>query len=99
MGSRVSLYKDVFEEVAAKHGLPAEVVEKVYKYYWEFVKDTLSNLPLKDDMSEEEFSKLRTSINVPSLGKFSCTYDRYIGVKKRFIYIKKLKEHVESKKD
>ena len=35
-------------------------------------------------LSEEEFSKYRTNINIPSLGKLYCTYDRFLRVKKRF---------------
>lgn len=42
-------------------------------------------------MTEEEFLKLRTNFNIPSLGKLCCNFDRYKGVKKKFEYIKKLK--------
>jgi len=43
-------------------------------------------------MTEEEFLELKTNFNIPSLGKLSCTRDRYLGVKKRFEYIKNLRE-------
>ena len=37
------------------------------------------------------FNALKTNINIPSLGKFNCTYNRYLGVKERFKYIKYIK--------
>ena len=77
-------------------GLPPEVVDTAYKSYWKFIKQTIQSLPLKDDISEEDFTKLRTNFNIPSLGKLTCTFDRMMGVKKRFKYIKRLRENVES---
>ena len=65
-----------------------DVVEKVYKAYWSFIKETIQALPLKDNLSEEEFSTLKTNFNVPSLGKLTCTLDKYNRVKKRFKLIK-----------
>ena len=55
----------------------------------------ISRVIAKEDINEEEFSKLRTNFNVPSLGKMVCTYDRMMGVKKRYNYIKKLREDVK----
>ena len=42
-------------------------------------------------ITEEEFNELRTCFNVPSLGKLVCTYERYLGMKKRFKYLNSLK--------
>lgn len=86
-------YKEIIEEVAKKLNLPADVVEKTHKAYWRFVRESIAKLPLKEDLSEEEFNQLRTSINIPSLGKFHCDYDRYLRVRKKFEYIKKIKEY------
>ena len=85
-------YSEVIGEVARELRLPEEVVDKGYKAYWYFIKQSIESLPLKEDISEEEFSKLRTNFNIPSLGKLSCTFDRMLGVKKRFEYIKHLRE-------
>lgn len=59
----------------------------------------MSSLPLKEDISEEEFSKLRTNFNIPALGKFNCTYSRMQGVKKRFEYIKKIRNGEVARKN
>lgn len=89
-------YPDIIGKVSQEMGLPPEVVDTAYKSYWKFIKQTIQSLPLKDDISEEDFTKLRTNFNIPSLGKLTCTFDRMMGVKKRFKYIKKLREDAES---
>ena len=82
-----SLYKKVAEEM----NIPVEVVELAYKTYWKFIRKTIQELPLKEDLSEEEFAKLKTNFNIVSLGKLACTYDRYVGKKKHLNYIKNAK--------
>ena len=89
-------YPDIIGKVSQEMDIPLEVVDTAYKSYWKFIKQTIQSLPLNDDISEEDFTKLRTNFNVPSLGKLTCTYDRMMGVKKRFKYIKRLRENAES---
>lgn len=85
-------YPDIIDKVSQEMGLPPEVVNAAYKSYWEFIRQTIQSLPLKDDISEEEFAKLRTNFNIPSLGKLTCTFDRMMGVKERFKFIKQIRE-------
>lgn len=85
-------YPDIIGKVSQEMGLPPEVVDTAYKSYWKFIKQTIQSLPLKDDISEEDFTKLRTNFNIPSLGKLTCTFDRMMGVKKRFKYIRHIRE-------
>lgn len=85
-------YIDLVSVVSKELNIPIKVVDRAYKSYWEFIKTTIQALPLKEDLNEDEFSKLRTNFNIPSLGKLVCTYDRMVGVKKRFNYIKKIRE-------
>ena len=87
-------YPDIIGKVSQEMGLPPEVVDTAYKSYWKFIKQTIQSLPLKDDISEEEFAKLRTNFNIPSLGKLYVTWNRLIGCKKRFEIIKKLGKNV-----
>ena len=89
-------YPDIVGKVSRELNLPKEVVDKTYKAYWLFIKNHIQSLPLKDYISEEDFTKLRTNFNIPSLGKLTCTFDRMMGIKKRFKYIKRLRENVES---
>lgn len=80
--------KEIILDVSRNLDISPDVVEKVYKAYWLFIKETIQTLPLKDNLSEEEFSTLKTNFNVPSLGKLACTLDKYNRVKKRFKLIK-----------
>lgn len=85
-------YNDLVTQLSKELNLPPRVVDKVYKSYWKFIRDSTQGLPLKEDISEEEFQKLRTNFNIPSLGKLSCTYDRVKRVKERYKYIRNLRE-------
>lgn len=85
-------YPDIIGKVSQEMDIPLEVVDTASKSYWKFIKQTIQSLPLKDDISEEEFAKLRTNFNIPSLGKLTCTFDRMMGVKKRFKYIRQIRE-------
>lgn len=87
-------YNTFASQVSKEVGLPTEVVSKVYRYYWKFIRDSIQSLPLKEDISEEDFNKLRTNFNIPSIGKLSCTYDRVRRVKERYKYIKNLREKI-----
>ena len=85
-------YPDIIGKVSEELNLPKEVVDKTYKAFWLFINKSIQSLPLKEDLNEEAFAKLQTNFNVPSLGKLTCTYDRMLGVKKRFNFIKQLRE-------
>ena len=85
-------YSDIVIKVSQEVGLSPEVVDKVYKSYWLFIKQSIQALPLKEELSQEDFTKLKTNFNIPSLGKLSCTYDRMLSVKERFKHIKKFRE-------
>ena len=85
-------YHNIIDKVSQELGIPFEVVNVAYKSYWKFIKQTIQSLPLKDNFNEEEFAKLRTNFNIPSLGKLTCTFDRMMGVKKRFKYIRQIRE-------
>ena len=87
--------KDIILSVSKDLGISPDVVEKVYKAYWLYIKTTIEALPLKEDLTEEEFIKLRTNFNVPSLGKLCVTWNRFVGCKKRYELIKKLRSNVQ----
>ena len=83
--------KNIILSVSKDLGISPDVVEKVYRAYWLYIKTTIEALPLKEDLTEEEFLKLRTNFNIPSLGKLGCTLDKYKGTKSRFKLIEKFR--------
>ena len=81
-------YSNIIEQVSKEVGLSKEVVSKTYKAYWYFIKQHIQSLPLKETLNENDFAKLQTNFNIPSLGKLNCTYKKMLGIKKRFELIK-----------
>ena len=77
-------YQKIIAKVAEDLELSADHVDKVYKSYWKVIKSYIENLPLKEDLSDEEFNELRPNINIPSIGKLYVTLKRYHGMKKHF---------------
>lgn len=86
------IYSEAIKQVSIELGLPPQVVKEAYESYWTFIRNNIKALPLREDLSKEEFDELRTNFNIPSIGKLSCTYDRMIGVKKRFEHIRRLRD-------
>ena len=85
-------FKDIINKVSEELDLPKDLVENTYKSYWNFIKDTIEELPLKTELTQKEYNKLKTNINIPSLGKLHCTYNRYIGIRNRFNIINKIRQ-------
>lgn len=86
------IYSEAIKQVSIELGLPPQVVKEAYESFWTYIRNNIKALPLKEDLSKEEFDKLRTNFNIPSIGKLAVTWDRLKGVKKRFEYIKKLRD-------
>ena len=91
-------YKTIFEKVSSELNIPVKVVEYAYKSYWKFIREKIKELPLKDIKDEEEFLKLRTNFNIPSLGKLGITLDRFNKVNKIELFVNKNKDD-KSKED
>jgi hypothetical protein len=86
------IYSEAIKQVAIELELPPQVVKEAYESYWTYIRNNIKALPLKEDLSKEEFDKLRTNFNIPSIGKMSVTYDRMVRVKQGFEYLKKLRD-------
>ena len=85
-------FKDIINKVSKELDLPKDLVENTYKAYWNFIKDTIEELPLKTELTQKDYNKLKTNINIPSLGKLHCTYNRYICIRNRFNIINKIRQ-------
>lgn len=79
-------YQEIVNAVSASTGINKTRVDKIYKAYWRAVREYIEALSLKEDLTEEEFLKLKPNINIPSIGKLYVTPDRYKRVK--YIYNK-----------
>lgn len=83
---------NVYSEASLITGLPKEIIRKVYNSYWRVVREHFSSLPLKEDITEEEFNSLKPSINISSIGKLYVTYDRQKGMRNAY------NKYIKSKK-
>ena len=78
--------KKIYKKVAEELGIPQSTVEDVYNAYWQFIKDTIEKLPLKEVNTDEEFSRLRTNFNIPFIGKLYCNLEDWRKAKNREEY-------------
>lgn len=77
-------YDDIVTKVSEELGIPKGIVDRTYRAYWKAVKEHIASLPLKEDLTDEEFMKLQPNVNIPSIGKLYVTQDRYKGVKNKY---------------
>lgn len=75
-------YEEIIAKVADSTGLSKHFVNKTYKAYWRAVKEHIAALPLKQDLTEEEFLELQPNVNIPSIGKLYVTLGGYKKIKK-----------------
>ena len=90
-------YEEIISQVGQSTGLNKELVDKIYKSYWKAIYEYITSLSLKEDLSDEEFMKLKPNVNIPSLGKLYVTLDRYNKIKK--LNNKKQIEYATHKRD
>ena len=75
-------YNAIIEKVAKETELPKTLVDRTYKAYWKAMRLYITSLPLKEELTDEQFMKLRPNVNIPSIGKLYITLNRYQRVKK-----------------
>lgn len=92
--------QETIKKLAESLGLSEQAVRNAYKAYWKFIREKITSLNLKKNISEDDYSKLKTSFNLPSLGKLSCPYDRWERIRKADeLKIKNIVKNDQYKKD
>ena len=97
MQSNFASYNRAVNKIAKQLELNPIKVDKIYRAYCKLIVDKISSLPLKEDLTEEEFNKLQVNINLPSLGKLYTSWQTYKNLKQRLIYVQKAKENKAAK--
>lgn len=93
-------YDEIIGTVARELGLSKKITDRIYKAYWKAVREHITSLPLKDDLTDEEFLKLRPNVNIPSIGKLNVTLERYRRMKRYNEGVnERVKKYKENKKD
>lgn len=91
--------KETLIRLSRELDIPPEEILKIYKAYWKFIRTKIEELPLKEELTENEFNKLKTNFNIPKIGKLHCTYQRYKSIKSIKRKIEDDNKHKKSKTD
>ena len=86
-------YDEVIGEVSKSLGVSKKLVDRTYRAYWRAIREHIISLPLKEDLSDEEFLKLQPNVNIPSIGKLYVTLDRYKKIKKMHHHLLELRNN------
>ena len=78
---RTNIYKEVSKEL----GVDEEVVKHVFNITWDFIKERISKLDLKRDLTEDEFNNMKAAFVLPNLGMLGCNYDFYKRAREKFL--------------
>jgi len=90
-------YDEIIEKVSIENNLPKKLVDRTYRAYWRAIREHITALPLKEDLSDEEFLKLQPNVNIASIGKLNVTLDRYKRMKKMQKIRKELRDAAHKK--
>ena len=90
-------YDEIIEKVSIDNNLPKKLVDRTYRAYWRAIREHITALPLKEDLSDEEFLKLQPNVNIASIGKLNVTLDRYKRMKKMQKIRKELRDAAHKK--
>ena len=71
-----NLYEDIFKQVSEDLNIPVDTVRLAYKTYWKFIKEHISELPLKE-CTEEQLEDMKCCFYLPYIGKFYCNKDTF----------------------
>ena len=94
-------FKQIIKQVAKELNLPENLVRNTYKSYWKVIKQIIerNNIKSNDNLifTSDEFNNNVININVPSIGKLNCTYDKYLKTINRFNLINNIKKREDVK--
>lgn len=89
------MLNSIIGQVARKLSIPTELAVLIYRSYWGFIKDRISNTPLQD-MSEEDFESTAVNYNIPYIGKLHTNYEKIQKYNRKLNYYN---QYVRNKKN
>ena len=87
---------DIYEILSKEMDIPVEVVRSAYSHSWRFITEKIRELPLQEELTEEEFNKLKLNFNLPSLGKLHLNYRRWVNITNRNEFLRELKRRKDN---
>nr|DAP38055.1 MAG TPA: DNA-binding protein [Crassvirales sp.] len=75
--------KDIVKEVSNELGISYDIVLKVFKSYWSYLKEKIMLFDAPADITETEFKNTKHSINIKYIGKLSILHSKYTNAKNK----------------
>jgi hypothetical protein len=69
--------KLLIHKIGLDYKLQDEVIKKIVNSPYKFTRETIANLDIDPEITEEEFSKLKTNFIYLYIGKLYTSYDIY----------------------
>lgn len=85
-----SVLNSALTKVSRQLGVDKHLVTLVYKSYWKFIREYISELDFSD-ITEEEFNAITTNFNIPYIGKLYTNYDKIQKYNRKINYFQNVK--------
>ena len=70
-------------ELAEKYGVSIDDMKKILVAPYDFIRKKTSEMEFPDGLTREEFDKIKTNFNIPSLAKMHASYYLYNEIQKK----------------